>query len=110
MEKHTVVALAALGLALAAGAQSNKERLITADKRWLLLPVKNGGQKCKVEVRDGAEVLRFFDIELAAGEPDWWAPLDLGAWQGRRLTLWADKLPTGSKGLESMRFADVATS
>ena len=84
----------------------NVMREVTADKRWLLLPVKNGGQKCKVEVRSGAEVLRFFDIELAEGEPDWWAPLDVGAWQGRKLTLWADKLAAGSKGLESVRFAE----
>ena len=85
-------------------------RELTADKRWLLLPVKNGGPKCKVEVRSGAEVLRFFDIELAEGEPDWWAPLDLSAWQGKKLTLWADKLPADSHALESVRVADQAIS
>jgi sucrose-6-phosphate hydrolase SacC (GH32 family) len=88
--------------------QKNVTREMTADKRWLLLPVKNGGQKCKVEVRDGKDVLRFFDIELAEGEPDWWAPLDAGAWQGKKLTLWADKLTADSKGLERVRFADEA--
>jgi sucrose-6-phosphate hydrolase SacC (GH32 family) len=82
-------------------------RDIAAGKRWLLLPVKNGGKKCKMEVRDGADVLRFFDIELAEGEPDWWAPLDLGAWQGKPLTLWADKLPGGSRGLENAKLSDV---
>jgi sucrose-6-phosphate hydrolase SacC (GH32 family) len=40
-------------------------REVTADKRWMLLPVKNGAKTCKMEVRSGAEVLRFFDIELA---------------------------------------------
>ncbi|HPO36773.1 MAG TPA: 2,6-beta-D-fructofuranosidase [Kiritimatiellia bacterium] len=83
-------------------------REVTADKRWMLLPVKNGAKTCKMEVRSGAEVLRFFDIELAEGEPDWWAPFDAGAWQGRRLTLWANKLPAASKGLENVRFADEA--
>lgn len=120
----------------------NVMREVTADKRWMLLPVKNGGPKCKVEVRSGTEVLRFFDIELAEGEPDWWAPLDLenagqtsssvladkgtggaagsaggktggdacptASWRGKKLTLWADKLPAGSKGLERVRFADEA--
>ena len=86
--------------------QRNVTREVTADKRWLLLPVKNGGHKSKVEMRSGTDVLRFFDIELADGEPDWWAPLDAGVWQGKKLTLWADKLPAGSKGLESVRFAD----
>jgi sucrose-6-phosphate hydrolase SacC (GH32 family) len=88
--------------------QKNVTREVTADKLWMLLPVKNGGQKCKVEVRDGKDVLRFFDIELADGDPDWWAPLDAGAWQGKRLTLWANKLPADSKGLENVRFADEA--
>ena len=87
--------------------RKNAIRDLTASKRWLLLPVKNGGKKCNMEVRDGAEVLRFFDIELAEGEPDWWAPLDLGAWQNRTLTLWADKLPGGSKGFENAKLADA---
>lgn len=88
--------------------QLNVTREVAADKRWMLLPVKNGGPKSKVEVRDGAKMLRFFDIELAEGEPDWWAPLDVGAWRGRKLTLWADKLPAESKGLAKVRFADEA--
>ena len=110
--------------------RKNVMREVAVDKRWMLLPVKNGGPKCKVEVRAGAEVLRFFDIELAEGEPDWWAPLDLGnvgqasspvhtgertggdarptEQRGQTLTLWADKLPADSKGLENVRFADEA--
>ena len=87
--------------------QKNATRDFTANKRWLLLPVKNGAKKCKMEVRDGAEVLRFFDIELAESDPDWWAPLDLSAWQNRTLTLWVDKLPGGSKGLENAKLADA---
>lgn len=87
--------------------QKNVTRSIAADKRWLLLPVKDSAKKCKMEVRDGAGVLRFFDIELAEGEPDWWAPLDLGAWQNKTLTLWADKLPGGSKGLANAKLADA---
>jgi len=83
-------------------------RELAAEKRWLLLPVKNGGKKCKIEVRAGTEVLRFFDIELAEGEPDWWAPLDVGAWRGKTLTLWADKLSAESKGLANVRLSDEA--
>ena len=81
-------------------------REVAADRRWLLLPVKNGGKKCKTEVRAGTEVLRFFDIELAEDEPDWWASLDVGAWQGKALTLWADKLSAESKGLANVRTSD----
>ena len=88
--------------------QKNVTRDLTADKRWLLLPVKNGGAKTRMELRDGAETLRFFDIELAADEPDWWAPLDLAAWTGRRLTLWAEKLPDDSRGLAAVKLSDEA--
>jgi len=86
----------------------NVTRELTADKRWLLLPVKNGGQKRKVEVRSGAEVLRFFDIELADSDPDWWASLDVGVWQGKQLTLWVDRLPAESTALANLHFGDVA--
>ncbi len=88
--------------------QKNVTRELAADKRWLQLPVKNGGKKCKMEVRAGTEVLRFFDIELAEGEPDWWAPLDVGAWRGKTLTLWADKLSASSKGVSNVRLSDEA--
>lgn len=88
--------------------RTNAERQLTADKRWLMLPIKNGGKKCRMEVRDGTAVLRSFDIELAEGEPDWWAPLDLGVWHGKSLTLWADKLPGNSKGLENAKLSDEA--
>ena len=110
--------------------RKNVTREITADKRWLLLPVKNGGKKSKMEVRTGAETLRFFEIELADNEPDWWAPLDLwnlgqtsssvhvdggtggesfsAEWRGRTLTLWVDELPAGSKGLENVRLSNDA--
>ena len=81
---------------------------VVASKRWLRLPVKNGGQKCKVEVRSGAEVLRFFELELAEGEPDWWAPVDVGEWQGKTLSLWADNLSAGSNALERVVLADEA--
>lgn len=86
----------------------NVTRDVRADKRWLLLPVKNGGQKGKVEVRLGAEVLRAFDAELAEGEPDWWAPVDVGEWRGKSLSVWVDKLPAGSKALERLTLADEA--
>ena len=88
----------------------NVTRDVAVGKRWLLLPVKNGAQKRNIEVRSGAEVLRFFDIELADGEPDWWASLDVGSWQGKTLTLWVDKLPAESQALASVKLADEPVS
>src|SRR5690606_19663954 len=55
---------------------------------------------------DSSPVLRN-DIELADGEPDWWAPMDISAWQGRNLTLSIDRLPQESRALASIEAADV---
>jgi sucrose-6-phosphate hydrolase SacC (GH32 family) len=76
---------------------------LTPSKRWMLFPIKNGGAMRKMEVRLGDDVLRFFDIALAeGGEADWWAPLDVSAWQGKSLAVWVDR----PAELEQIRFAD----
>ena len=45
----------------------------------------------KVSV-DGELVLSF-EIELAEGEPGWWAPLDVGSWSGINLSVSVDAPP-----------------
>lgn len=88
----------------------NVTQTISIDQRWLQVPIKNGGAKCRMELRDGTNVLCAFDVELAEDEPDWWAPVDVGAWQGKRLTLWVDKLSAASKGLARIRGAEIAVA
>ena len=88
----------------------NVMRTIAIEQRWLQVPIKNGGAKCRMEVRDGTHVLHGFDVELAEGEPDWWAPLDVGAWQGKSLTLWVNKLSADSKGLDQVRVSETAVA
>ena len=50
--------------------------------------------------------LRKFDIELADAEPDWWAPLDVSVWAGKKLAVTVDKLPEKSAALDSLRQSD----
>ena len=59
-------------------------------KRYLNLPIKWGAPKRTVTtlVVGRAEVNN--DIELADGEPDWWALMDVCAWRGRTVTLQVD--------------------
>ncbi len=45
---------------------------------------------------------RDFDIELADGEPDWWAFMDIAPFAGKQATLKVDKLPEDSTGLKSI--------
>lgn len=85
----------------------NATRTITVDKHWIMLPVKNGAKKCKMQLKSGEQVLRFFDIELAPEKPDWFAPLDVSCWTGKKLTLWVDKLTSASKGLQHVTLAET---
>ena len=55
---------------------------------------------------DGVVVVRN-DIELADGAPDWWAPLEVGAWRGRTITLRVDQLPEDSTALSAIEASDA---
>ena len=77
-------------------------REIVISKRYLHFPVKNGAAKKNVEVRREGKVERFFDIELADGEPDWWAFLDVSALRGAKLNVQVDRLRDDSRALASI--------
>ena len=82
--------------------RANVERSFPVRGRYLQIPIKNGAPKRKVTLMvDGQAVVRN-DIELADGEPDWWAPLEISSWKGRELTLQVDKLLDDSTALSSI--------
>ncbi len=85
----------------------NVTKDVAAEKKWLHFPVKTGAKPRIVTVSVGGAVVRRFDIELADGEPEWWAPLDVSAWQGKALRIVADVLPEGSQALEKLPQADA---
>lgn len=82
-------------------------RDILAAQRFLNFPVKGGAPKRQVKVSIGTKAERVFEIELADSDPQWWAPLDIGAWTGKTLTLTADKLPEDSKALSLIEQSDT---
>ena len=84
-------------------------RDIVAAKRFLQFPVKNKAAKRHIKVKDGMRTVAEFTIELADGQPDWWATLDVAKWHGKRLHIEADRLPDGSKGLDAVAAVDRAT-
>jgi len=79
---------------------------ITAEKKWLLLPVKNGAKKRKVQLLLDGKPLRTCDIELADAQPDWYAYLDISAWKGEKLELAVDTLPPASQALTLIKQDD----
>ena len=82
-------------------------REIVADKRYLLLPVKNRSAMRKMTVAVDGHVKREMAIELADAEPDWWAVLDVKQWSGKPLRLEVDSLPSGSRALEQVKQSDA---
>jgi fructan beta-fructosidase len=87
------------------------QREILIERRYLNLPVKTGGTKCRMSFSVDGQVVREFEIELAAGggegEPSFWAFSDVSAWQGKRLTVAVDRLPAGSQGLAAITQEDT---
>ncbi len=82
------------------------QREFTGEFRYLNLPIKNGNPTRKVTLLvDGTVAVRN-DMALADGTPDWWAPMDVSAWRGRKLALVVDKLPEDSQALSSIEPAD----
>jgi fructan beta-fructosidase len=68
----------------------------------LNLPVYNNGPSRHVTIMVGGIPVRDFDINLADGAPDWWAFVDVSAFQGQTATVTVDNLSAGSTGLSSI--------
>jgi fructan beta-fructosidase len=80
-------------------------REIAVESHYLNLPVKNGAAKRRVSFAVDGKTVREFEIELAEGDPDWWAFSDVAAWKGKKLRVEAT-LPADSKALEALTQGD----
>lgn len=78
----------------------------TATTRFLNLPIKNGGPKRKVTLLVEGKPVVVNDIELADDAPDWWVPLDVSAWKGKKLRVQVDRLESDSKALSGIEPSD----
>ena len=85
----------------------NVTRDLTVEKKLLHFPVQTGAKPRVVTVSVDGKVVRRFDIELADDKVQWWAPLDVSEWAGRKLTIVADVLPINSKAIDSLRQSDT---
>ncbi len=81
-------------------------RAIKIEKRYLHLPIKNGATKREVTFLIDGRVEVKNDIELADAAPDWWAFLEMSAWQGKTITIQVDKLGEDSKALSAIEQSD----
>lgn len=82
----------------------------TAEKKYLVLPVKNGAAKRNVELWVDGVNTRFFDIELAEGKPDWYAYLQIDQWKGKQVELRVDKITVESTVFSPVIQSDADTN
>lgn len=84
-------ALLCLSTFLQAAHAQEFSTVFKASQKYLVLPVKNGAPKHNVELWIDGEKERYLNMELAEGEPDWFAYLDISAWKGMDIELRVDK-------------------
>lgn len=84
-------------------------RTVNVSQDWILFPVKNGGAKMKLLVKDGGMDLPAKDIQLcSAAEADWWAPWNVRNLRGHKLVFSLDECtPEQKTVLEAIRTADA---
>ncbi len=85
---------------------TNAKREFKIEKRYLNIPIRKGAPKRVVTTLVNGRVEVRNDIELANGEPEWWAPMDVSAWRGQTVTLQVNKLPDDSTALSSIEQTD----
>jgi fructan beta-fructosidase len=76
-------------------------------KKFVHLPVKTGAPKTWMTVNINGVLQHEFEIELAPDKPDFYATLEVGKWQGKKLTLTAESVTPGSKWISLVKTADV---
>jgi fructan beta-fructosidase len=81
-----------------------------AEKKYLVLPVKNGAAKRNLELWVDGVNTRFFDMELAEDKPDWYAYLQIDEWKGKDIELRVDKVNTASKVFSPVLQSDLDTN
>jgi len=92
MKNLILLVLTCWGITYMAKAQQPFATEFKVEKRYLKIPIKNGAPKRNVDIYLKGEKLRWFNVELAAAKPDWYAYLYLGDWKGSTLTIKVDSL------------------
>jgi fructan beta-fructosidase len=81
-------------------------REIAVEKRYLHLPVKNGGRRVWMRFDVAGKPVRDFEIELAEDKPDLWVVADVSPWKGKTLSIAVDRVSAASKGLAAISQSD----
>ncbi|MGN6436443.1 MAG: glycoside hydrolase family 32 protein [Agriterribacter sp.] len=88
----------------------NISTYFTAEHKYLVLPVKNGAAKRNLELWVDGVNTRFWDMELAEGQPDWYAYMRIDEWKGKQVELRVDKVAATSKVFMPVMQSDKDTN
>lgn len=80
------------------------------EKKYLVLPVKNGAAKKNIEIWVNGVKKRFFDIELAEDQADWNAYLQIDQWMGKSIELRVDRMDANAKVFRPILQSDADTN
>ncbi|MFM7590983.1 MAG: 2,6-beta-D-fructofuranosidase, partial [Isosphaeraceae bacterium] len=90
------------------GVLLNPSREIQITNRFLNFPIKNGSPKRVVRLMQNGRLIVRNDMELAINQaPDWWAPMDVSAFNGQSVAIEVDRLPEDAKTLTLIDQSDV---
>lgn len=70
-----------------------QSRELVFTNRYLNMPVKAGAPRCRMSIEIGGEVVRAFEVELAADEIDFWTFMDVSAWRGQSAMIKLSSVP-----------------
>ncbi len=86
---------------------NNVRRDFEVAARYMNIPIKNGAPPRHVTFMVDGRGVWADDIELADAAPDWWAPIDLSAYQGKSVTLEVNSLRDDSAALSGITLTDT---
>lgn len=90
----------------ASGGALESSRNWPVDARWLWIPIRPGAPLQRLELRIDGTLIDWFDVELADGRPEWWAPIDLQSWRGRTLEVRGASLPKALAGFSGFQLRE----
>lgn len=99
-----------LGLAQEQPPTKNISTYFKAEKKYLVLPVKNGAPRRNLELWIDGVNTRFWDMELAEDKPDWYAYMLIDEWKGKSIELRVDKVSATSKVFEPVMQSNEDTN
>ncbi len=82
----------------AANVPETARREFTVTGRYLNLPVKSGAPMRRITLTIDGETVRYFNIELAENDVEFWTFTDISTFKGSRMTIQGENVPAGSNG------------